>query len=72
MHDSFCLIAEHIAYLFPLSSYGRFTVRQKKKKKNCLVVLHPLPVIFENWKNVFTVQKYTAPNFQYSIFFFFL
>ena len=24
------------------------------------------PLIFENWKKVFTVQKYTAPNFQNS------
>ena len=37
-----------------------------KKKKSCLVVLHCPPLIFENWKKVFTVQKYTAPNFQNS------
>ena len=36
------------------------------KKKSCLVVLHRLPLIFKNWKTVFTVQKYTAPNFQNS------
>ena len=56
----------------------------KAKNKGCLVVLHRLPLIFENWKKVFllyksipplifripkkvfTVQKYTAPNFQNS------
>ena len=37
-----------------------------KKKKSCLVVLHCPPIIVENWKKVFTVQKYTAPNFQNS------
>ena len=38
-----------------------------KVKKSCLVVLHRPPLIFENWKKkVFTVQKYTAPNFQNS------
>ena len=37
----------------------------KAEKKGCLVVLHRL-LIFENWKKVFTVQKYTAPNFQNS------
>ena len=42
-----------------------------RKKKNCLVVLHHPPIVFENWKKAFTVQKYTAPNFQNSIFFFF-
>ena len=36
------------------------------KKKSCLVVLHRPPLIFENWKKVFNVQKYTAPNFQNS------
>ena len=30
------------------------------------LVLHRPPLIFENWKKVFTVQKYTAPNFQNS------
>ena len=38
----------------------------RQKKKSCLVVLHRPPLIFENWKKVFTVQKYTAPNFQNS------
>ena len=38
----------------------------KAKNKGCLVVLHRQPLIFENWKKVFTVQKYTAPNFQNS------
>ena len=37
-----------------------------RKKNSCLVVLHRPPLIFENWKKVFTVQKYTAPNFQNS------
>ena len=32
----------------------------KAKNKSCLVVLHCPPLIFENWKNVFIVQKYTA------------
>ena len=36
------------------------------KKKSCLVVLHRPPLIFDKWKKVFTVQKYTAPNFQNS------
>ena len=40
--------------------------KAKKKKKSCLVVLHQPPLIFKNWKKVFTVQKYTAPNFQNS------
>ena len=45
----------------------------RPKKKSCLVVLHRPPLIFENWKKVFTVQQYTAPNFQNSkkSFFFF-
>ena len=34
--------------------------------KSCLVVLHCLPLIYENWKTVFTVQKCTTPNFQNS------
>ena len=52
-------------------------IRQKKKerKKKKLFGCPPLPapVSFENWKKVFTVQKYTAPNFQNSkkVFFFF-
>ena len=50
--------------------------KKKKKKKSYLVVLHGPPLICENWKKVFTVQKYTAPNFQnppppQSFFFFF-
>ena len=44
----------------------------KAKKKKRLFVLHRPPLIFENWKKVFTVQKYTAPNFQNSKKFFFL
>ena len=52
----------------------------KTIKESCLVVLHRLPLILKNWKNVFTVQKYTTPNFQNSppppkkkcCFFFFL
>ena len=40
--------------------------RQFRPKKSCLVVLHHPPLIFENWKKVFTVQKYTAHNFQNS------
>ena len=40
-------------------------IRQKKKKKSCLFVL-TTHLIFENWKKVFTVPKYTAPNFQNS------
>ena len=44
---------------------------RKKKKESCLVVLHHPPLIFENWKKVFTVQKYTAPYFQNSIKVFF-
>ena len=46
----------------------------RPKKKKSLVVLHRPPLIFENWKKVFIVQKYTAPNFQNSkkkCFFFF-
>ena len=45
-----------------------------QKKKSCLVVLHRLPLIFENWIKVYIVQKYTTPNFQNStkkVFFFF-
>ena len=44
----------------------------KAKNKGCLVVLHRPPLIFENWKKFFTVQKYTAPNFENSnkVFFF--
>ena len=45
----------------------------RPKKKGCLVVLHRPPLICENWKKVFTVQKYTAPYFQNSkkgLFFF--
>ena len=38
----------------------------RPKKKSCSVVLHRPPLIFENWKKLFTVQKYTAPNFQNS------
>ena len=40
---------------------------------SCLVVLHRPPLILETGKKVFTVQKYTAPNFQNSkkVFFFF-
>ena len=39
-------------------------LKPKKKKQSCSIALHhPLP-IFENWKQVFTVQKYTAPDFQ--------
>ena len=37
-----------------------------RPEKGCLVVLHRSPLIFENWKKVLTVQKYTAPNFQNS------
>ena len=37
-----------------------------RPKKGCLVLLYRPPLIFENWKKVFTVQKYTAPNFQNS------
>ena len=42
-------------------------------QKSCLVLLHYPPLIFENWKQVFTVQKYTASNLQNSkkVFFFF-
>ena len=45
----------------------------KAQQKGCLVLLYRPPLIFENWKKVFTVQKYTAPNFQNSknVFFFF-
>ena len=43
-----------------------FCKAKKKKKESCVVVLHHLHLIFENWKEVFTVQKYTAPNFQNS------
>ena len=53
---------------------GNLIVLDKaEKKKSCLVVLHRPPLIFENRKKVFTVQKYTAPNFQNSkkSFFFF-
>ena len=39
---------------------------QRGKKKSCLVVLHHLPLIIENWKKKITVQKYTASNFQNS------
>ena len=48
-------------------------VMMRPKKKSCLVVLHRPPLIFKNWKKVFTVQKCTAPNFQNSkkSFFFF-
>ena len=38
----------------------------KAKKKRCLVVLHCQPLLCEIWKKAFTVQKYTAPNFQNS------
>ena len=49
------------------------TNRPNQKQKSCLVALHSKPLIFENCKNVFTVQKCTAPNFQNSIkAFFFL
>ena len=41
-------------------------LNKAKKKKGCLVLLYRPPLIFENWKKVFTVQKYTAPNFQNS------
>ena len=45
-----------------------------RPKKSCLVVCHHPPPILKNWEKVFTVQKYTAPNFQNSKkgFFFFL
>ena len=51
-----------------------WNIHIRPKKKSCLVVLHCPPLIFENWKKVFTVQKYTAPNFsefQKKFFFFF-
>ena len=53
-------------YMLMLSSefLGQFTIRPKKKR-SCLVVLHR-PPLMKNWKKVFTVQKYTAPNFQNS------
>ena len=58
--------------LDPVNSLNTL-VSHKAKKKSCLVVLNCLPLIFENWKKIFTVQKYTAPNFQNSKkgFFFF-
>ena len=34
-----------------------------RPKKSCLVVLYHLPLILKKWEKVFTVQKYTAPNF---------
>ena len=52
--------------------------RKEKKMSTCHLHSHeaekkklfgcppPLPLIFKNWKKVFTVQKYTAPNFQNS------
>ena len=39
-------------------------IRQKKKLFGC--VLHRPLLIFEFWKQVFIVEKYTAPNFQNS------
>ena len=43
------------------------------RKKKVVWLSSTAPLIFENWKKVFTVQKYAAPNFQNSqkSFFFF-
>ena len=45
-----------------------------KKKKSCLVVLHHLPLIFENWKKSFLLYKVYCTwflEFQKVFFFFF-
>ena len=54
----------HFFYMCGHVQLIKFVIRPKKK--SCLVVLHCQPLIFEMWKKVFSVQKYTTPNFQNS------
>ena len=45
---------------------AEFGTNRPKKVVWLSSTVHSKPLIFENCKNVFTVQKYTAPNFQNS------